>query len=437
MTDRDADFTAYLEARQGRLLRTAYLLTGDQHQAEDLLQTSLAKLYLSWDKVRDRASIDALRPPDHGQREQLGLAAPVAAPRARDRLRGRRGARRHPVRHGYDEGVSDAVWQIVQTLPRRARRGRAALLRAADRGGDRRGARHLRRHRQVPDQRGRWPPCASEHRARCDPAMGRRSDERGDLRARAGAPRRRRAAQAPAFEDVRASAYRIRRRRRIAVSGAWPRRSWPPRPAADGPARRLTEQRPPRAGPAGADDHARPDGAVRPRRAPRVTAPRVLYERVADSVAIDDDGEHDLPRRDQPGGAVRRRLPRRWRTARTRRRCSCGSTGSTPTTTSSRISVRVGSVIRASADGRRAAWMEVAPNEAFLVVAEDGEVVQRLPLPEREHRLPGRLHRDRHRLQHRGAGQRGLVDVGGGRRATSGHRYPISATCGTPRRSAT
>ena len=42
--DRDTDFTAYLEARQARLLRTAYLLTGDQHQAEDLLQTSLAKL---------------------------------------------------------------------------------------------------------------------------------------------------------------------------------------------------------------------------------------------------------------------------------------------------------------------------------------------------------------------------------------------------------
>src|SRR6185436_7165244 len=57
--DRDADFTAYLEARQGKLLRTAYLLTGDQHQAEDLLQTSLAKLYLAWDRVRDRGSIDA------------------------------------------------------------------------------------------------------------------------------------------------------------------------------------------------------------------------------------------------------------------------------------------------------------------------------------------------------------------------------------------
>src|SRR5262245_39854198 len=59
MTDRDAAFTAYLQARQGRLLRTAYLLTGDQHQAEDLLQTALAKLYLAWDRVHDRESVDA------------------------------------------------------------------------------------------------------------------------------------------------------------------------------------------------------------------------------------------------------------------------------------------------------------------------------------------------------------------------------------------
>src|SRR5690349_15733776 len=59
MSDRDAEFTAYLQARQVRLLRTAYLLTGDQHQAEDLLQTSLAKLYLAWDKVHDRESVDA------------------------------------------------------------------------------------------------------------------------------------------------------------------------------------------------------------------------------------------------------------------------------------------------------------------------------------------------------------------------------------------
>ncbi len=57
--ERDAEFTAYLAARQPALLRTAYLLTGDQHQAEDVLQTSLAKLYLAWDRVRDRDSVDA------------------------------------------------------------------------------------------------------------------------------------------------------------------------------------------------------------------------------------------------------------------------------------------------------------------------------------------------------------------------------------------
>ena len=121
MTDLDADFTAYLEARQGRLLRTAYLLTGDQHQAEDLLQTSLAKLYLAWDKIRDRASIDAYarrimvnennsawrRP--WRRREQATDFAAEGAPAGT------------PTRHEYDEGVGDAVWMIVQTLPRRSR----------------------------------------------------------------------------------------------------------------------------------------------------------------------------------------------------------------------------------------------------------------------------------------------------------------------------
>src|SRR3954463_9638011 len=55
---READFAAYLAARQASLLRTAYLLTGSRHDAEDLTQTAFAQLYLSWEKVRDRGSID-------------------------------------------------------------------------------------------------------------------------------------------------------------------------------------------------------------------------------------------------------------------------------------------------------------------------------------------------------------------------------------------
>ena len=55
---RDEEFSAYMQARQPSLMRTAYLLTGDRHNAEDLVQTSLAKLYLAWDKVKDRDSVD-------------------------------------------------------------------------------------------------------------------------------------------------------------------------------------------------------------------------------------------------------------------------------------------------------------------------------------------------------------------------------------------
>src|SRR5206468_173099 len=39
-------------ARAADLRRTAYLLCGDWHRAEDLVQTSLIKLYRAWDKAR-------------------------------------------------------------------------------------------------------------------------------------------------------------------------------------------------------------------------------------------------------------------------------------------------------------------------------------------------------------------------------------------------
>ena len=117
MTDRDADFTAYLQARQARLLRVAYLLTGDRHQADDLLQTALAKLYLAWDKVRDRDSVDA-----YARRILVNEHNSFW----------RRGWRRHevvtdsvpdrtPVHDVYDDGLAASVWDVVQTLPRRAR----------------------------------------------------------------------------------------------------------------------------------------------------------------------------------------------------------------------------------------------------------------------------------------------------------------------------
>jgi RNA polymerase sigma-70 factor (sigma-E family) len=47
----DARFTEFVVARWGALVRTAYLLTGDFHEAEDLVQTTLAKIYPHWRRI--------------------------------------------------------------------------------------------------------------------------------------------------------------------------------------------------------------------------------------------------------------------------------------------------------------------------------------------------------------------------------------------------
>lgn len=52
-TDRDAEFTEFVTAQRSRLLRAARLLAvGDEPMAEDLVQTTLTKVYLAWPKVR-------------------------------------------------------------------------------------------------------------------------------------------------------------------------------------------------------------------------------------------------------------------------------------------------------------------------------------------------------------------------------------------------
>jgi RNA polymerase sigma-70 factor (sigma-E family) len=47
-----ARFTEFVAARTPALIRLAYLLTGDQHAAEDLLQTALMKTASRWGQVR-------------------------------------------------------------------------------------------------------------------------------------------------------------------------------------------------------------------------------------------------------------------------------------------------------------------------------------------------------------------------------------------------
>ncbi len=48
-----AAFEEFVAARWAALGRTAYLLTGNKHDAEDLLQTALARAATRWDKIED------------------------------------------------------------------------------------------------------------------------------------------------------------------------------------------------------------------------------------------------------------------------------------------------------------------------------------------------------------------------------------------------
>ncbi|MGW2545915.1 sigma factor, partial [Kitasatospora sp. NPDC001574] len=78
-----ADFLEFARARSDQLFRTACLLTGDRHPAEDLVQETLAKMY------RSRRRIDRTHAPV--------AYAHTALVRAFTSYRRRRSSHEHPV----------------------------------------------------------------------------------------------------------------------------------------------------------------------------------------------------------------------------------------------------------------------------------------------------------------------------------------------------
>jgi RNA polymerase sigma-70 factor (sigma-E family) len=60
VSDRDAEFGEFLDSRAVVMRRTAYLLCGgDWHRAEDLVQTTLTKIYVAWPRLRRDGAVDA------------------------------------------------------------------------------------------------------------------------------------------------------------------------------------------------------------------------------------------------------------------------------------------------------------------------------------------------------------------------------------------
>jgi RNA polymerase sigma-70 factor (sigma-E family) len=56
---RDDRFVEYVAARRARLYRTAYLICGDSHRADDLVQIALAKAYVAWPRLERAGNLDA------------------------------------------------------------------------------------------------------------------------------------------------------------------------------------------------------------------------------------------------------------------------------------------------------------------------------------------------------------------------------------------
>ncbi|MFJ5921942.1 SigE family RNA polymerase sigma factor [Kitasatospora sp. NPDC092948] len=52
-----AEFTAYVRERRASLYATAYHLTGDRYEAEDLLQSALFSTYRAWGRITDKAAV--------------------------------------------------------------------------------------------------------------------------------------------------------------------------------------------------------------------------------------------------------------------------------------------------------------------------------------------------------------------------------------------
>jgi RNA polymerase sigma-70 factor (sigma-E family) len=110
------DFEDFVAARGDSLIRFAFMLCGDPHRAEDLVQTALARVYPHWGRVsameRPEAYVKTVLVHDHLRwwRRRSSGEVPVAAPRE---IPTADPSTAHAAR--------EAAWQLLARLPRQQR----------------------------------------------------------------------------------------------------------------------------------------------------------------------------------------------------------------------------------------------------------------------------------------------------------------------------
>lgn len=92
---REAEFTAFVTSASRYLARSAYLLTGSQDLADELVQEALTRTYAAWDRVRLEDAVGYARRVlvnvsiDHRRRRRpipAEWAEPPSSERAQDRV---------------------------------------------------------------------------------------------------------------------------------------------------------------------------------------------------------------------------------------------------------------------------------------------------------------------------------------------------------------
>ncbi|WP_084959259.1 SigE family RNA polymerase sigma factor [Thermoactinospora rubra] len=110
----DARFADFVAQRGDALLRYAYVLAGDPHDAADLVQEALLKLRASWSKVRHKDN-----PESYARTTISRLHIAVWRRRRRELPIGQVPDREH--HDALPTGVDDTLWRLLAALPRRQR----------------------------------------------------------------------------------------------------------------------------------------------------------------------------------------------------------------------------------------------------------------------------------------------------------------------------
>jgi RNA polymerase sigma-70 factor (sigma-E family) len=108
---RDAEYAAFVAARQTHLRRIAYAVCGDWHQADDVLQTALVKLYVAWPRLH------------HGGREEAYVRRIIVSAHIDEHRRPWR--RERPGLDGHDQAAREGLpveersvmFEALQALP--------------------------------------------------------------------------------------------------------------------------------------------------------------------------------------------------------------------------------------------------------------------------------------------------------------------------------